>query len=252
MLPNVLAAALAAVLLAPPAEAPLTDAPRQDELLAEADALYARRDEPGALDACRARLEEAERRSPGSYDALWRLARVHFWMADDPGLKSEEKSRIGKIAWDYGDRATAANPGRVEGWHYAAAGVGNHALGMGIITAIRKGMEGKFKERLSTAERIDPDFERGGLQTAWGRFWFELPWPKYSPERAQKLLEQALGKNPDNVRARVYLADVHAKEGRADEAEAELRRALAHAPGRYDAPEERRWQEVARRKIAGR
>jgi tetratricopeptide (TPR) repeat protein len=223
-----------------------------DRLLVESDGLYARRDDPGALAACRGRLEEAEKLAPESYEVLWRLARLHFWLADDPSLKSEEKSRLGKIGWDYGDRATAANPGRVEGWHFAAAGVGNYGLGIGIITAIRKGIEKKFKERLSAAERIDPDFESGGIQTAWGRYWYELPWPKYSPERAQQALEAALRKNPGNVRAHVYLADVHAKEGRPEAAEAELQKAIAHAPGRYDAPEERRWQEVARRKIAGR
>ena len=67
-----------------------------------------------------------------------------------------------------------------------------------------------------------------------------------------KSLEAALRKNPANVRAHVYLAEVHAKEDRPDEAAAELQKAVAGAPGRYDAPEERRWQEVAKRMIAGR
>ena len=67
-----------------------------------------------------------------------------------------------------------------------------------------------------------------------------------------KSLEAALKTNPWNVRAHVYLADVHEKEGRPEKASAELRKALADVPGRYDAPEERRWQEVARRTLAGR
>jgi tetratricopeptide (TPR) repeat protein len=219
-------------------------------LLAESDALYRRRDDPAALATLRARLAEAEKAAPADYEVLWRIARLNFWLADDPGLKSEEKSRLGKIAWDYGDRATATNPARVEGWHYAAAGVGNYALGIGVLTALRQGIEGKFKERLSKAEGIDPDFEHGGIQTAWGRFWFELPWPKYSAERSRRSLEAALAKNPDNVRAHVYLADLFAKEGQPARALAELQRALSGAPGRYDAPEERRWQDVARRRTA--
>lgn len=250
------AAAAALALLAPcralAQAAGAHDAPRQglSALLAEADASYARRNEPAALEAVRARLAEAERLAPGDYDVLWRIARLDFWLADDPALRSEEKSRLGKIAWNYGDRATAANPGRVEGWHYAAAGVGNYALGIGVLTALRQGIEGKFKERLSKAEAIAPDFERGAIQTAWGRFWFELPWPKYSRERSEKALAAALVKNPDNVRAHVYLADLFAKEGQPARAVAELRRALAGPPGRYDAPEEIRWQEVARRRMA--
>jgi hypothetical protein len=56
--------------------------------------------------------------------------------------------------------------------------------------------------------------------------------------------------NPDNVRAHVYLADLDEKEDEPAKATAELQRAVANPPGRYDAPEERRWQAVARRKIA--
>lgn len=219
-------------------------------LLAEADALYRRRDEPGAMDALRGRLAEAEKAAPGDYEVLWRLARLHFWLADDPTLSPDAKSRLGKTAWEYGDRATSVNPARVEGWHYAAAGVGNYALGIGILTALRQGIEGKFKERLSRAESIDPDFERGAIHTAWGRFWQELPWPKFSAERARKALDTALAKNADNVRAHVYLADLLVKQSQEPRARAELQRALSGAPGRYDAPEERRWQEVARRRLA--
>jgi tetratricopeptide (TPR) repeat protein len=213
------------------------------------DAAWPTRVEPGALDTLRAKLAEAEKAAPEDYEVLWRLARLHFWIADDPGLKSEAKSAEGKIAWEYGDRAAAANPARVEGWNYAAAGVGNYALGIGVLTALRQGIEGKFRDRLSKAEAIDPGFEHGAIQTAWGRFWYELPWPKYSAERSRKALEAALARNADNVRAHVYLSDLLAKEGQPDQAAAELRRALAKPPGRYDAPEERRWQAVARQRV---
>lgn len=252
MLRTALALSLLVPTLAVPQPAARPDAPRSDvsPLLAEADGLYARRDDPGALDALRARLREAEKAAPNDYEVLWRLARLHFWLSDDPNLGSGEKSKLGKTAWEYGDRATSVNPGRVEGWHYAAAGVGNYALGIGVLTALRQGIEGKFKDRLSRAESIAPDFERGAIYTAWGRFWYELPWPKYSAERSEKALDAALAKNPDNVRAHVYLADLFAKEGQQARAREELRRALSGAPGRYDAPEERRWREVATRKTA--
>lgn len=233
---------------APPRRDPAAHAPKA--LLEEIDAAWGRRDAPGAMDAMLAKLEEAEKRWPGDYEVLWRLARHHFWLADDPALEKKEKSRLGKKAWAYGDRATAANPERVEGWDYAAAGMGNYALGIGIFGALAQGIEGKFRERLSRAERIDPDFEGGAIQTAWGRFWYELPWPKYSAKKSRWALEDALTRNPDNVRARVYLADLDAKEDEPAKARAELKKALANPPGRYDAPEERRWQDVARRSLA--
>jgi tetratricopeptide (TPR) repeat protein len=219
-------------------------------LLDELDALYRRRNDPAALTGLRTRLAEAEKAHPGDFEILWRLARLDFWLADDPALPSAEKSRLGRLAWDYGDRAAAVDPTRVEGWNYAAAGVGNYALGIGVLSALRQGIEGKFKERLSKAEAIDPGFEHGAIQTAWGRYWYELPWPKYSAERSLEALQAALARNPDNVRAHVYLGDLFAKQGQPERALAELRRALSGIPGRYDAPEEIRWQEVARKRIA--
>ncbi|HET7826355.1 MAG TPA: tetratricopeptide repeat protein [Anaeromyxobacter sp.] len=215
--------------------------------LAQVDVEWPRRDQPGVIDDMRAKLTAAEKAAPGDYEVLWRQARHYFWLADDPNLEKSEKSRLGKIAWDYGDRATQANPNRVEGWNYAAAGMGNYALGIGILTALRQGIEGKFKERLSRAEQIDAKFENGAIQTAWGRFWYELPWPKYSARRSREALERAIQQNPDNVRAHVYLADLWLKEDEPAKARAELDKAVANAPGRYDPPEERRWQAVARK-----
>jgi tetratricopeptide (TPR) repeat protein len=215
-------------------------------LLQTSDAAYARRDEPDALDEVRSALDQAQRLAPDDYELLWRLARLEFWMADDPALPSKEKSRLGKKAWEDGDRATRANPERAEGWNFAAAGMGNYALGIGVFQALRQGIEGKFKERLSRAETLDSDYSHGAIQTAWGRFWFELPWPKYNARKSERALRRALEKNPDNVRAHVYLADLYRKEGHPDRARAEMEKALAQAPGRYDAPEERRMQAVAR------
>jgi hypothetical protein len=222
-----------------------------EELLAELDAAYERRDEPGVMDEMATRLAEAEKRWPKDYEILWRLARHYFWLADDPALPKPEKSRLGKLGWENGDRATAANPKRVEGWHFAAAGMGNYALGIGVISALRQGIESKFKERLSRAEQIDPGFQNGAIQTAWGRFWYELPWPKYSERRSRQALDAALARNPDNVRARVYLAELNLKEDEPQYARVDLEKALAKPPGQYDAPEERRWQAVARRLLEG-
>ncbi len=233
----------------PASDAAARQGPAVATLLEEADVAYARRDQPGAIDEIRTKLDAAEQRAPNDYEVLWRLARLYFWLSDDPALPNEEKSKLGKKGWEYGEKAIAANPNRVEGYHFAAAGMGNYSLGIGIFRALREGIEGKFKDRLSKAEKIDADFQNGSIQTAWGRFWFKLPWPKYDARKSELALLAALKKNPDNVRARVYLADLYEKEGEGKAARAQLERAAAGEPGRYDAPEERRWQKVARDRL---
>jgi tetratricopeptide (TPR) repeat protein len=256
-LASILAALLAAPALAqqpssPPASPTEGAAPSQPEvasLLASADDDYRHRDEPGRLDAIREKLERAEKLAPDDYGVLWRLARLYFWLSDDPSIANAEKSKLGKRGWEYGDRASAVNPNGVEGWHYAAAGMGNYSLGIGILTALRQGIEGKFKDRLRKASAIDLKFSDGAILTAWGRFWYKLPWPKYDARQSEKSLLEALKVNPNNVRAHVYLADLYRKEDHPKEAREQLEKAVAHAPGLYDAPEERRWQKVAREEL---
>jgi tetratricopeptide (TPR) repeat protein len=240
---------LALCLLAPTPARPEDAKAELSTLLDQADLAYGRRDEPGALDEVRSKLEEALTLAPDDYEVLWRQARLEFWISDDPALPPKEKSRAGKLAWELGDRATRADPTRVEGWNYAAAGMGNYALGIGVLQALGEGIEAKFKERLGKAEKLDPSFEHGALQTAWGRFWFKLPWPKYDAKRCERALKAALEMNPDNVRAHVYLADLFAKEGKKALAREELEKAAESSPGKYDAPEERRMQAVAKAQL---
>ncbi len=249
MLRSVIATPLAlAAVLASAAPGP-ADGPPLAELLARADAAYAVRDEPGRLDEGWQALEAAARLAPGDVEVLWRQARHEAWRAEDPAITDARRSEHGKRAWDLGERAIAADPRRVEGWFYAVSGMGNYSLGIGILSALAQGIEGKFKDRLSQAERLDPAFLGGAVQVAWGRFWFKLPWPKYDAEKSLRALRAALARNPGNVRARVYLGDLHLEEGRRAEARAEWQAALARPPGGYDAPEERRWQGVARAQL---
>jgi tetratricopeptide (TPR) repeat protein len=235
-------AAEAQVSAARPAEGPKDVA----SLVAQSDAQWKERDQPAVLDRIRAELEEAHQQAPDDYGVLWRLARLDFWVSDDPTLSDEERSRLGKRAWELGDRATAVKPDGVEGWYFAALGMGNYSLGIGVLKALSQGIEGKFKERLSKAEQLDPTYQEGGIYNAWGRFYFKLPWPKYDAKKSEQYLLKALKVNPANVRGRVFLADLYRKEGHPKEARKLLEQAVAHEPGAYDAPEERRSQRQAR------
>jgi tetratricopeptide (TPR) repeat protein len=236
------AAAAASSATAPPASA----ASQLAAALARADAAYAVRDEPMKLVESQAALGTAMELAPDDYGVLWRLARHEAWRSEDPSIAEKRKSELGKKAWDLAERAITASPGRVEGWFYAVSGIGNYSLGIGILSALAKGLEGKFKDRLSRAEQLDPAYDKGAIPTAWGRFWYELPWPKHDAKKSEAALRAALAQNPDNVRAHVYLGDLHLDEGRKAEARAEYQAALAKPAGQYDGPEERRWQGVAR------
>jgi len=210
-------------------------------LFARLDALYAQRDDRRVLAEQRHFLDERARQAPADFEIQWRAARVYFWLGDDPSLSPEERSKLGKTGWDYAERAIALAPQRVEGHYWAAVNIGTYALGLGVMRALAAGLEGKFRERLGRAEQIAPGYNHGGVGVAWGRFYEKLPWPKRDRAKAEQSLRKVLDRlNPNNLRARVFLADTLAHAGKPQEAKQLLDQVAAAPIGRYDAPEERR------------
>jgi hypothetical protein len=241
----VLATLLSVDSAAPPA-APAAAPPEPlPALLTRLDELYKRRDDRAAWAEQQRLAQSALARAPQDYGVLWRVARIYFWLSDDPGLPAEQRSKLGKDGWDFAERALAVNSNDVAGHYYAAVCIGNYALGLGIMKALSKGLEGKFRDQLGAAERLNVRYERGAIDTAWGRFYEKLPWPKRDRKKAEEHLHRALQIGPDNLRARVYLAETLLNDDRAPEAKRLLDEVSAATIGRYDGPEERRAKALA-------
>jgi tetratricopeptide (TPR) repeat protein len=210
-----------------------------------AEELWKRRDDPAAAAEATRLLDEALAGAPNDYGLLWRAAAWQFWKSDDPSLPDEQRAKFGKVGWDLAERAVAQRPGDVAGHFWAAVNMGNYSLGLGVVRALAQGIEGKFRKQLSEAERLDPRYAKGGIFNAWGRFYLVLPWPKRDVKKAGENLRKALEVNPDNLRARVFLAQLALREDQPSEAKRLLDEVLQAVPGKYDAPEERRAKVMA-------
>jgi tetratricopeptide (TPR) repeat protein len=217
----------------------------EPQVLAELDALFARRSDAAAFKELDAALKKAQEASPDDYELVWRVARSRQWEAD--GAKDERlKKAVGKQAWDYGERAVKLNPERVEGHYYAAAGIGAYSQAVGIMKALGEGLEGKFNERLDKAIQLDPGFEWGAPLLAKGRYYFELPWPKRDLAKSASLYEKALAKFPGNLRAHLFLAETLLKDGKAEKAREAIQK-VKQGSTAYDPAEGRRVQELAKK-----
>src|SRR6266481_1559822 len=156
---------------------------------------------------------------PRSFEANWRLSALYNWIAD--AKEADEKAALGRKAWDAADKAIAANAGDVRGHYNGGVGIGLYSEGVGIITALSQGLEGKFRDRILAALRIDKDYQDGAPQVVWGRYFFKLPWPKRDLDESIKVLRAAVRAHPKNGRAKLYLADsllVNGLEGQDDDA----------------------------------
>jgi hypothetical protein len=226
--------------------------PALPEMLARLDALHTHRDERAALDEARRIADAALARAPNDYGTLWRAARVVFSESDEPTRSSDERSRLGKQAYDLAERAIAANPNDVAGQYWAALSIGSYAEGMGVLRALTNGIEGKFKRPLARATALDVRYDDGNIPVVWAAYYLELPWPKRDRAEAAKQLQQALQINPANLRARLYQARIAADTDHPDEAKALLAGIAAAPVGKYDAPEERRVKKEAAQMAARR
>ncbi|HVZ85583.1 MAG TPA: hypothetical protein VHG72_01325 [Polyangia bacterium] len=219
--------------------------PRLGEVLARLDTLHLHRDDPAALEEARRLAETAVAIAPNDYGALWRAARVTFSESDAPHRSNDERSRLGKQAYDLAERAIAINPNGVEAQYWAALSIGSYAEGMGILRALANGIEGKFKRPLERATALDVRYDHGGVPVVWAAYYLELPWPKRDRGKAAAQCALALSINPANLRARLYQARIAADEDHVPEARA-LLAAIAAAPvAGYDPPDERRVKKEA-------
>jgi len=209
----------------------------------EFDELWRHRDESGAEKKLEQTLKQILAVDPRSFEANWRLAALYNWEAD--AKETDEKAALGKKAWEAAEKAVGANAGEVRGNYNAAVGIGLYSEGVGIITALSQGLEGKFRDRILAALRIDKDYLNGAPQVVWGRYFFKLPWPKRDVDQATKVLTEAVRAHPENLRAKIYLADCYADGDKVVEGTKLVQQVLNAPPG-DDPPEERRLKKKAR------
>jgi hypothetical protein len=231
--------------VAAPAAVSSPATPSLPELVARLDALHARRDDPAALAEARRVAASALALAPGDYGVLWRASRVAFTESDQPGRPTDQRSRLGKQAYDLAERAIAAGANGVEGHYWAALGIGSYAEGMGVLRALANGIEGKFRRPLERATALDESYDHGSIPVVWAAYYLELPWPKRDRGKAAEELRRALAINPANLRARLYQSRIAADEDHPAVAKALLAEIAAAPVGRYDPPEERRVKQEA-------
>lgn len=218
-------------------------APNAAAVAAKVDELYKRRDDDKVIAEIDKLLQDTLKTSPDDYGLLWRMARLRYWQAD--GTSGDKKKNLGKEGWDYGERAVKANPAGVEGQYFTGISLGAYSQGAGILKALSEGLEGKFNERVDKSIKLDSGYDLGGPLIAKGRYHYELPWPKRSLEKSAELLKKALEKHPENLRARLYLAETQLKDGDAKTAKETLAPVLSGSVA-YDPPEGRRIQALAK------
>jgi hypothetical protein len=152
----------------PPGPAPAaTPAPAEDPaaklaaLIAEGDALYQRRHEPATWYQTITKYKDALKIDAKNYGVLWRLARCYFFVAER-NPDDDQKEELGMLGHQWGLRAIKANPAGVEGHYFSGIALGQYAMGISIITALAKGIDGTYTDLIGRALKIDRYYDGAG------------------------------------------------------------------------------------------
>jgi hypothetical protein len=136
----------------------------------------------------------------------WRLASTYFWAGEN--TKDPKKlAEYGTKGVVHAEKAAQLKPERVEGHYYTAVCWGTYSHGVSILSALRQGVEKKFTNAITKAKELDATFEDGAPMNAFGRFYYELPWPKRDLAKSEKLLKKNIESVPCNLRTHVYYAE---------------------------------------------
>lgn len=222
----------------------------QESVVGQFDALLPRRDDPAVVKQMHRLLDQGLKQNPGDYAILWRAAQLIQWEADG-AADSEHKRAYGKHCWEFADRAREKDPSKIEGHYFGAACIGAYSEGVGILTALGMGLEGKFNERLDKAISMNPRFLHCAPMLAKGRYFFELPWPKRNLDKSAEWYQRAISGCPESLRAYLWLAETQLEQDHAPQAKATLQKALSGSID-YDPPEGRRakgWAATLEKKI---
>jgi len=203
------------------------------------DRRWSQRDERSVLEELYNLAKDAQKKNANDFDANLRLAAVLVWQADGLADGTNAKAQSGKQGWNLAEKALAVNPEDVRAQYYGGTGIGLYSEGVGILTALGEGLEGKFRSRVEAALRLDKNFLDGAPQVLWGRFFFKLPWPKRDVAESIKVLRTCIQEHPHNLRAKLYLAESLLDDGKKQEAK-QLIEQIDVAPIGVDPPEDRR------------
>ncbi len=207
----------------PLSEASLPTAP--DKLLQIADEQF---DKGGAgvensvTALTKALKDPAWAQSQDAYGAYWRLARAYAELSDTDN--ADRKAKMSDLGLQTGRKAAELGPDKVEGHYYLAQDLGYSAQA-------HKGDKELVTQALQQGEKavqIDDKFDHGGPLRMLGAMYAKAPAPPLSigdPEKAVKLLQQAVQVDGSYPANQIYLADALIADERYQDADAALKSA---------------------------
>ena len=201
--------------------------PTAQDLIAQADKLYAQREDLMQARQAITTIRQARMADYSSYEAAWRLSKFNYFLGSH--TKDEgEREKAFHDGVEAGQAAVKLQPEKAEGHFWLGANYGGQAqtnalTGLASIEDIRTEME--------TVIRLDKGFQSGSAYMVLGQLYLEAP--KLlggDPQKAVQVLEQGTEFGKNNGLLHLRLAQAYLAVKRKEDARKTLNAILTMTP----------------------
>lgn len=202
--------------------------------IAQADKLYAQREDIARVRQGVIQLRQARAADPQNYDAAWRLAMFNYYLGAHT-KDDKERDKAFRDGVEAGKAAVKLQDGKPEGHFWLGANYGGIAQtstlgGLSALEDIRKEMQ--------TVLRLDEGYQSGSAYMVLGQV--DLEAPKMlggDAKRAVEQLEKGLRFGDTNPLLRLTLAQAYIQVKRTEDARKQLNAILSMKPNPDYLPE---------------
>jgi tetratricopeptide (TPR) repeat protein len=220
----------------PTAAADGSDAKAATDRVAEAETLYAGREDLNKARVAVAALRQARTADYGNYEAAWKLARAAFYVGDHTDNQSERDDMF-REGIDAGKAAVTLQPDKADGHFWLGANYGGSAAHSTLagLSSFRD-----IKTEMDAVLKIDESYENYSTYLGLGRLYLEAPTVLGGDSKqAIEYLEKGLKLNPNHTMMRAELAQAYITTNRKADAKKQIDTIMSTPPDPKHVPEQK-------------
>jgi tetratricopeptide (TPR) repeat protein len=196
-----------------------------EELIAQADKLYAEMKDMAVAQEALAKYREAAVNAEDKYEVFWKLSRIFYYIGSRTESKKEKKVIFGQGIY-YAKKAIVLEPEKPDGHFWVGVNYGVFGEAKGVLKSLS--LVKPIKEAMNKVIELDRGYEDGGPDRVLGRVYFKLP--GFAGGSKKKSLEHLLKSKelaPNDALTRCYLADTLLTHKEVEKAREELEYVLS-------------------------
>lgn len=214
-------------------EEPANDKQLAPGYIAQADQLYAQREDIQRVRQAIALLRQAHAADPESYDAAWRLSKFNYYLATH--TEGDERDKAFREGIEAGKAAIRLQGNRPEGHFWLGADYGGSlekgtVAGLATVEDVRKEMQAVLS--------LNEGYQDGSAYMVLGLV--DLKAPKLlggDPQKAVEEMEKGLRFGETNAFLHLHLAEAYQAVGRSEDARRQLNIIINMTPDSNYLPE---------------